>query len=223
MNQLPLGEQLIYYFQHNGSYVLEQFFRHFLMAAYGVLFACLVGIPLGIFIAKQQKLARPVIDLANIIQTVPSLALLSILMLGLGLGSTTVIVTVFFYSLLPIISNTYTGMRQVDKNLLDVGRGMGMTTWQRMYMIELPLSISVIMAGIRNALVIAVGIVAIGSFVGAGGLGDIITRGTNATNGTAIILAGALPTAFMAIIIDIGLGLIERKLDPAVKIAKKAQ
>lgn len=222
MSQLPLSEQLIYYFQHNGSYVLEQFFRHFLMAAYGVLFACIIGIPLGVFIAKKQKLARPIINIANIIQTVPSLALLSILMLGLGLGSTTVIVTVFFYSLLPIISNTYTGIRQVDRNLLDVGRGMGMTTWQRMYMIELPLSISVIMAGIRNALVIAVGIVAIGSFVGAGGLGDIITRGTNATNGTAIILAGALPTAFMAIIIDIGLGMIERRLDPAMKIAKKA-
>lgn len=221
MSQLPLSEQLIYYFQHNGSYVLEQFFRHFLMAAYGVLFACIIGIPLGVFIAKKQKLARPIINIANIIQTVPSLALLSILMLGLGLGSTTVIVTVFFYSLLPIISNTYTGIRQVDRNLLDVGRGMGMTTWQRMYMIELPLSISVIMAGIRNALVIAVGIVAIGSFVGAGGLGDIITRGTNATNGTAIILAGALPTAFMAIIIDIGLGMIERRLDPAMKIAKK--
>lgn len=222
MSQLPLSEQLIYYFQHNGSYVLEQFFRHFLMAAYGVLFACIIGIPLGVFIAKKQKLARPIINIANIIQTVPSLALLSILMLGLGLGSTTVIVTVFFYSLLPIISNTYTGIRQVDRNLLDVGRGMGMTTWQRMYMIELPLSISVIMAGIRNALVIAVGIVAIGSFVGAGGLGDIITRGTNATNGTAIILAGALPTAFMAIIIDVGLGMIERRLDPAMKIAKKA-
>lgn len=222
MSRLPLSEQLIYYFQHNGSYVLEQFFRHFLMAAYGVLFACIIGIPLGVFIAKKQKLARPIINIANIIQTVPSLALLSILMLGLGLGSTTVIVTVFFYSLLPIISNTYTGIRQVDRNLLDVGRGMGMTTWQRMYMIELPLSISVIMAGIRNALVIAVGIVAIGSFVGAGGLGDIITRGTNATNGTAIILAGALPTAFMAIIIDIGLGMIERRLDPAMKIAKKA-
>lgn len=223
MSHLPLTEQLIYYFQNNGSYIFDQFIRHFLMAAYGVLFACLIGIPLGILIAKKTKLAGPVISLANIIQTVPSLALLSILMLGLGLGSTTVIVTVFFYSLLPIISNTYTGMRQVDNDLLDVGRGMGMTKWQRLYMIELPLSISVIMAGIRNALVIAVGIVAIGSFVGAGGLGDIITRGTNATNGTAIILAGALPTALMAIIIDISLGLIERQLDPTVKINKHLQ
>ena len=116
--------------------------------------------------------------------------------------------------------NTYTGMRQVDRNTLDVGKGMGMTSWQRLYMIELPLSVSVIMAGIRNALVVAIGITAIGAFVGAGGLGDIIIRGTNATNGASIILAGALPTALMAIITDLGLGFIERRLDPASRSSK---
>ena len=141
--------------------------------------------------------------------------MLSIIMLGLGLGVNTVIVTVFLYSLLPIIKNTYTGMQNVDKNLMDAAKGMGMTRWQSLYMVEIPLSMSVIMAGIRNALVVAIGITAIGAFVG----GDIIVRGTNATNGGAIILAGALPTALMAIISDLALGFLERRLEPKGKSA----
>ena len=168
-------------------------------------------------ISRKRSLANWIIRLVNIIQTVPALAMLSILMLGMGLGVNTVVVTVFLYSLLPIIKNTYTGMIQVDRNILDVGKGMGMTKVQLLYMVELPLSVSVIMAGIRNALVVAIGITAIGAFVGAGGLGDIIIRGTNATDGASIILVGALPTAFMAIITDWVLGIIERRLDPASK------
>lgn len=98
----------------------------------------------------------------------------------------------FLYSLLPIISNTYAGIANVNDDLGDAAKGMGMTKKQRLFMVELPLSLSVIMAGLRNALVVAVGITAIGAFVGGGGLGDIIVRGTNATNGGAIILAGSL-------------------------------
>ena len=217
LHEMNLVQQFFYYFEQNGNYVLSQFLRHFLISIYGVLFAAIVGIPIGIMISRKKKMAGWIISLANLIQTVPSLAMLSILMLGLGLGVNTVIVTVFLYSLLPIVKNTYTGMIQVDRNILDVGKGMGMTQWQRLYMVELPLSVSVIMAGIRNALVVAIGITAIGAFVGAGGLGDIIIRGTNATDGTAIILVGALPTALMAIITDFVLGTIERRLDPASK------
>ncbi|MCK2074625.1 ABC transporter permease, partial [Pediococcus acidilactici] len=129
-----------------------------------------------------------------------------------GLGVSTVIVTVFLYALLPIIKNTYTGMLNVNDAYLDAGKGMGMTKLQVLWMIEIPLSLSVILAGIRNAMVLAIGITAIGTFVGAGGLGDIIIRGTNATNGGAIILAGALPTALMAIIVDLVLGALENRL-----------
>ncbi len=220
MNDMNLFQQFIAYFQENGGYVFAQFVRHFLISIYGVLFAAIVGIPLGIWISKKMRMADWVIRIANIIQTIPSLAMISILMIGMGLGVNVVILTIFLYSLLPIIKNTYTGMRQVDRNTLDVGKGMGMTSWQRLYMIELPLSVSVIMAGIRNALVVAIGITAIGAFVGAGGLGDIIIRGTNATNSASIILAGALPTALMAIITDLGLGFIERRLDPASHSSK---
>ncbi|KRL03559.1 ABC transporter permease [Liquorilactobacillus capillatus] len=214
MTNLSTWEQFWYYLANNGSYVLSQFTRHFLISIYGVLIAAIVGIPVGILIARRRRLSAVVIGAANVIQTVPSLAMLSIVMLGLGLGVNTVIFTVFLYSLLPILKNTYTGMTSVDKTILDSGKGMGMTSFQILYMVELPLALSVIMAGIRNALVVAIGITAIGAFVGAGGLGDIIVRGTNATGGGAIILAGALPTALMAIVSDLVLGFLQRRLEP---------
>ncbi|MCH5465287.1 ABC transporter permease [Levilactobacillus sp. HBUAS51416] len=211
---MGLFNQLIYYFSHNGMYVLSQFNQTFLVSIYGVLFGAIVGIPIGIWISQNRKLSPLIIGIANVIQTIPSLAMLSILMLGLGLGQTTVIATVFLYSLLPIVKNTYTGMLSVDQDVLDAGKGMGMTRFQIMKTIRIPLSLSVIIAGIRNALVLGIGITVIGSFIGSGGLGDIIVRGTNATNGGAIILAGALPTALMAIITDLVLSFIEKRLTP---------
>ena len=221
LSEMNTLQQLLYYYRENAGYVFEQFTRHFLISIYGVLFAAIVAIPLGFCIARHKKLADWIIGAANVIQTIPSLALLSILMLGLGLGSDTVIATVFLYSLLPIIKNTYTGVRNVDAALLDTGKGMGMTRMQLTYLVELPLSLSVIMAGLRNALVVAIGITAIGTFIGAGGLGDIISRGVNATNGTAIILAGAIPTALMAVLADWLLGLMEKRLDPSSKVKRK--
>ena len=220
LSEMNMLQQLLYYYRENGSYVFEQFTRHFLISIYGVLFAAIVAIPLGFWIARNKKLADWIIGAANVIQTIPSLALLSILMLGLGLGSDTVSATVFLYSLLPIIKNTSTGVRNVDAALLDTGKGMGMTRMQLTYLVELPLSLSVIMAGLRNALVVAIGITAIGTFIGAGGLGDIISRGVNATNGTAIILAGAIPTALMAVLADWLLGLMEKRLDPSSKVKR---
>ena len=136
------------------------------MSIYGVLFACIIGIPIGILISRYTKLSWPIITIANIIQTVPAIAMLAILMLALGLGPNTVVFAVFLYALLPIIKNTYTGT-EVDYNIKDAGKGMGMTKNQVMRMIELPLSLSVIIGGIRIALVVAIGIVAIGSFIGA--------------------------------------------------------
>ncbi|UIF30363.1 ABC transporter permease [Levilactobacillus brevis] len=211
---MGLFGQLMYYFSHNGMYVLSQFNQTFLVSIYGVLFGAIVGIPIGIWISQNRKLSPIIIGIANVIQTIPSLAMLSILMLGLGLGQNTVIATVFLYSLLPIVKNTYTGMLSVDQDVLDAGKGMGMTRFQIMKTIRIPLSLSVIIAGIRNALVLGIGITVIGSFIGSGGLGDIIVRGTNATNGGAIILAGALPTALMAIITDLVLSFIEKRLTP---------
>lgn len=212
---MDILKELMTYYSENGAYVWTEFYRHFLMSAYGVLFAGIVGIPVGILIARYSKLSPWVISFVNVIQTVPALALLAVLMLVMGLGTNTVILALFLYSLLPIIKNTYTGILGVDQTLKEAGNAMGMTRFQILRMVELPLSLSVIMAGLRTALVIAIGIATIGTFIGAGGLGSIIVRGTNAAEGGAIILAGAIPTALMAVMADFVMGWFERLLSPA--------
>lgn len=217
-------QELWLYYMHNGEYVWTQFLRHLIMSAYGVLFAAIVGIPLGILIARYSRLSTWVLSITNIIQTIPALAMLAILMLALGLGANTVVASLFLYSLLPIVKNTYIGIKSVDLAVTESGRAMGMTRLQLLWMVELPLAMSVIMAGLRTALVIAIGVATIGAFIGGGGLGTIIIRGTNVTDGAAIILAGAIPTALMAVIADFGLGWAERMLSPAnrkIKIAPK--
>ncbi|KFE41985.1 ABC transporter permease [Staphylococcus agnetis] len=215
-----LLQQLWSYYQTNFGYLWELFMNHLLMSIYGVLFAALVGIPLGIIIARYGKLSTAVITLANVIQTVPVIAMLAILMLGIGLGMNTVIFAVFLYALLPIIKNTYTGIQGVDANIKDAGKGMGMTRNQVLRMIELPLSLSVIIGGLRIALVVAIGVVAVGSFIGAPTLGDLIIRGTNATDGTLFIVAGALPIVLIVLIVDVLLRMLEKKLDPVNRRTK---
>ncbi|MEY8818648.1 choline ABC transporter permease OpuBD [Bacillus subtilis] len=210
-------EQLMTYYAQNGSYVMDEFGRHFLMSAYGVLFAAVVGVPAGILIAHFRRLSAWVFAVTNVIQTIPALAMLAVLMLVMGLGANTVILSLFLYSLLPIIRNTYTGIISIEHAYLESGKAMGMTKFQVLRIVELPLALSVIMAGLRTALVIAIGITAIGTFVGAGGLGDMIVRGSNATNGTAIILAGAIPTAVMAVGADLLMAWLERALSPVKK------
>lgn len=211
------------YFSVNGGFLLGLFFDHLLMSIYGVLFASIIGIPIGILIARFSKISGFVVTLTNIIQTVPVIGMLAILMIVMGLGYTTVVVAVFLYALLPIIKNTYTGIISVDSNIKDAGKSMGMTRNQVLRMIELPLAISVIIGGLRIALVVAIGVVAVGSFIGATTLSDVIIRGINASDGTVFILAGAIPIAIIAVIIDIGLRLLERKLDPTNRKKSKSE
>lgn len=202
------------YYSQNGNYVFSQFIRHFLISIYGVLFAAIISIPLGFFIARRGKLSNIIIGIANIMQTIPSLAMLAILMFALGTGPNTVIFSVFLYSILPILKNTVSGINSVSPALVDAAMGMGMTRTQIMKKVEFPLAVSIIMGGIRNALVVAIGVTAVGTFIGAGGLGDIITRGITVANGGPIIIAGAIPTALMAVLADLLLGFIENKLKP---------
>ncbi|MGH2107008.1 ABC transporter permease [Aerococcus urinaeequi] len=215
VTQLNLLEQIGYYFQQNGMYLLSQFFRQLLMTSYGVVFAIIVAVPLGFFIAHKRKTSSFILGLANIIQTVPNLALLSVVMLVMGLGPNLVVFTIFLYSILPILRNTYTGVISVDDTMVDVGKGLGMTPWQVIYKVELPLALSVIMGGIRNAFITGIGISTIGTFVGAGGLGDVLQRGVNASDGTSIIIAAVIPISLMSILADWLLGLIEKRLDPS--------
>ncbi|MGI6580298.1 MAG: ABC transporter permease [Saccharofermentanales bacterium] len=205
---------LFQYFSENWRYILIQSRTHFLISAYGVLLACFVAIPLGILLAYKQKDNSLAMIIANILQTIPSIAMLSVLMIFFGLGSNTVIIANFLYSLLPILKNTYVGITNVDKKLLDIAEGLGMTKIQRLFKVVLPLSISIIIGGIKNAIVIAVGITTVGTFVGSGGLGDIITRGINMVEAGEVVWAGALGAAFMAVLLDILLGFLEKKLTP---------
>ncbi len=205
-------KSILQYYLNNDAYVLNQFIRHFLISVYGVLFAAMIFIPLGFYLSRKKKLARVIITLANTIQTIPSLAMISLLMIALGIGVNTVVVCVFLYSILPILENTYTAVTNVDEDIIDVALAMGMTPFQVLWKVELPLSLSIILGGIRNALVLAIGITAIGTFIGAGGLGDIITRGINLSNGETLIWAGTIPAALMAVGLDIILGYVEKKL-----------
>lgn len=167
-------QEFIHYVSQNGFYIWTQFYRHFLMAAYGVLFAAIISIPLGILIAKYSKLSSWMLAFGSIIQTIPALGAMAAIMIVMGLGTNTAIVTLMLYSILPIMQNTYVGMKDVDNTVIEAGYASGMTKFQLLRMVELPLAVSVIMAGLRTALVIGIGIAAIGAFVGAGGLGAII-------------------------------------------------
>lgn len=202
---------VIQYYLDNTDMVWNQFIRHFLISGYGVLFAALIFIPLGFYLSRKRRLGALVLQLANLIQTVPSLAMISILMILVGIGPNTVVICVFLYSILPILKNTITAVQNVDENILDVAAAMGMTPFQILVKIELPLSLSIIFGGLRNALVLAIGITAIGTFIGAGGLGDIIARGINVTEGGSIIWAGTIPTAFMAVSVDYLLSKLEKR------------
>ena len=180
------------------------------------MLAVLVGIPLGILITRKPSLSKPVLGTANVIQTIPSLALFGFLLPAPWIGERSdrlAILALTLYALLPLIRNTYTGIMGVDRSVLEAGRGMGMTDQQLLWQVELPLSLSVIIAGIRVATVISVGMATIAAAIGAGGLGEFIFRGLAMVN-NQVILAGAIPAALLAIFADFGLGLLEKRLQP---------
>ena len=181
-----------------------------------MLAAVLVGIPLGIALVRRQNLRRWVLGAANVIQTIPSLALFGFLIpvpfLG-GIGARTAIVALALYALLPILRNTYTGIAGVDPAVLESARGMGMTARQILWDVQIPLSMAVILAGVRVAMIICIGVATIAAAIGAGGLGVFIFRGV-AMVSNSVILAGAIPAALLAIGVDLILGFVEQKLTP---------
>jgi osmoprotectant transport system permease protein len=187
---------------------------HIVLVGISMLLAALAGIPLGILITRQKSLRKWVLGAANIVQTVPSLALFGFLIpvpfIG-GIGKSTAIVALTLYALLPIIRNTFVGITGVDPAILEAARGMGMTDWQVLTKVEIPLAMSVILAGLRVATVISVGIATIAAAIGAGGLGVYIFRGLAMVN-NQVILAGAIPAAILAILADLSLGWAERRL-----------
>jgi osmoprotectant transport system permease protein len=196
--------------------VLDLTFEHLRIVGISILLAIMVGIPLGILISRRPLLDKPVLGLANIIQTVPSLALFGFLLPVPWIGARAdrlAILALALYALLPLIRNTYTGIRGVDRSIVEAARGMGMTDRQLLWQVELPLSLSVIIAGIRVATVISVGLATIAAAIGAGGLGELIFRGLSMVS-NGVILAGAIPAALLALTADFSLGRLEKWLAP---------
>jgi len=194
--------------------IFQETGTHLLIVAIAVSIATLIGIPLGILITRQVRWRQPILGIANILQTIPSLALfgflISVPIIG-GIGAQTAIIALTLYSFLPIVRNTYTGITSVDPAIREAGRGMGMTDRQLLLQVEIPLALSFILAGVRVATVIAIGIATIAAAIGAGGLGVFVFRGIAMVN-NQLILAGAIPAAILAILADWGIGLIERRL-----------
>lgn len=196
--------------------ILARTIEHLWLVAAAMSVAVLIGMPLGIALVGRRALRRWVLGGANIVQTIPSLALFGFLipvpLLG-GLGSTTAIVALTLYALLPILRNTFAGISGVDPAVLEAARAMGMTPRQTLWQVQLPLAIGVIMAGVRVATVVTIGVATIAAAIGAGGLGVFIFRGV-AMASNPVLLAGALPAALLAVAADLLLGSLEHRLTP---------
>jgi osmoprotectant transport system permease protein len=200
----------------NRTEVLELTAEHLWLVGASIVLAVLIGIPLGILITRWPVLKRPVLGGANIIQTIPSLALFGFLLPAPWIGARAdrlAILALTLYALLPLIRNTYTGIKGVDRAVVEAGRGMGMTDRQLLWQVEFPLALGVIIAGVRVAAVISIGLATIAAAIGAGGLGEYIFRGLAMVN-NQVILAGAIPAASLAILADISLGWLEKRLSP---------
>lgn len=189
--------------------LLTQVLQHLGLTFLSLLLAIAVGIPLGMLIARKRALASPVLGAAGVLQTVPSIALLGFMIPVFGIGATPAIVALLIYALLPIIRNTYTGITGVSPTVTEAAEALGMNAWQLLFKVELPLAMPVIIAGIRTAAVINVGVATLASFVAAGGLGEFIFGGISLNN-TNMILAGAIPAALLAVLLDQAIALIQK-------------
>jgi osmoprotectant transport system permease protein len=181
--------------------LLEQTVAHIGLTFISLLIAVLIGLPLGIFIARRKRFSGPVLGFVGILQTIPGIALLGFMIPLLGIGAKPAIAALFLYALLPIVRNTYTGITGVDASVTEAARGMGMNSRQSLFKVELPLAMPVILAGIRTATVINVGVATLAAYIAAGGLGEFIFGGISLNN-TNMILAGAIPAAMLAIFFD---------------------
>ena len=203
------GQSLFDFMRGESGKILDQLLQHIGLTFISLLIAVVIGVPLGIFIARRKKFAGPVLGFTGILQTIPSIALLGFMIPLLGIGPKPAIVALLLYALLPIVRNTFTGITGVDETIIESARGMGMSYPQILIKVELPLSMPVILAGIRTATVINVGVATLASYIGAGGLGEFIFGGI-ALNNTNMILAGAIPAALLAILFDYILSKVQK-------------
>src|SRR5215510_4890385 len=212
---------MLEFLKSNWSDIVAHIAQHVWLVFVSTVLAIAIALPLGIIITRRKNLRGPILGIANVMQTIPSLALFGFLIplpfIG-GIGPRTAIVALVFYALLPIIRNTVTGILGIDTSVREAAVAMGMTDLQVLFQVELPLAMSVILTGVRVAVVITIGVAIIAAEVGAGGLGEYIFRGLRMDD-NRLLLAGAAPSALMALIADFGFSLIEKRFEPGSRHA----
>ena len=216
---------MLEFLKANWSDILAHIAQHLWLVFISIAIAIVIALPVGILITRRKRWRGPVLGIANVMQTIPSLALFGFLIplpfIG-GIGPRTAIIALVFYALLPIIRNTVTGILGVDQNVREAAVAMGMTDRQVLFQVELPLAMSVILTGVRVAVVITIGVAIIAAEVGAGGLGEYIFRGLRLDD-NRLLLAGAVPSAAMALLADFGFGLIEKRFQPGGRTRNAAR
>lgn len=205
---------MMHFLSEHGWEIARLTFEHLWLTVFAMLIAVGIGLPVGVLLTRWKRWAGPVIGFANVIQTIPSLALFGLLLPVPFLGENAArlaIIALTGYALLPILRNTYVGIGGIDASLIDISKTFGMSGIQMLFKVELPLASSVILAGIRTATVTCVGVATIAAAIGAGGLGELIFRGVASVD-NGLVLAGAVPAALLALIADAGLGWVERRV-----------
>jgi osmoprotectant transport system permease protein len=209
---------LIDYLAGDWHNILNLTLQHLRLVGVAVSLAIVIGVPLGILITRHRWLATPLLGLATVVLTLPSIALFGLMIpvfsrFGQGIGALPAITAVFLYSLLPILRNTYLALRNVDAGIKEAGIGIGMTAWQRLRLVELPLAVPVILAGVRTAVVMNIGVMTIAAVIGAGGLGTLIIRAIGQSS-MMKLLVGAVLVSILAIVVDLLLQALQRALTP---------
>ncbi|MEN2037523.1 ABC transporter permease [Staphylococcus haemolyticus] len=208
------------YLVENSGMLLNKTLEHLYISIMALILAMIVAIPLGILLSKKEKLSKVSLTIAGILQTIPTLAILALMIPLFGVGKVTAIIALFIYVLLPILNNTIMGVQNIDRNIVEAGRSMGMTNFQLMKDIELPLALPMVLSGIRLSSVYVISWAALASYVGAGGLGDLIFNGL-ALYEPEMIIVGTILVTLLALIVDLILAQIEKWIIPkGLKISR---
>lgn len=207
---------MIGFLNQHGSELIIKTLEQIYISGISILLGIIVAVPLGILLTRFPKTAKYVMSFTSMLQTIPSLALLALMIPIFGIGKLPSIVALFIYSLLPILRNTYIGMSKVNRNLIDAAKGMGMTTMQSIIHVEVPMAMPIIMSGIRLSTIYVISWSTLASYIGAGGLGDFIFNGLNLYD-PSLIIGGTIPVTLLAILADYLLGKLEKRITPITR------
>jgi len=215
-----MDHSLLLFLTHKSPQLIKKIGQHIYLVGITMTITTCIGVPLGIGAAKSQRLKTSIMPVINILQTIPSLALLALLLPFFGIGATPAIITLVLYALLPVVRNTLTALETIPAHIQEAAKSLGLNFWQQLRLIELPLALPMIIAGMRTATIMAIGIATIAALIGAGGLGDFIYQGI-ALNDHRLILLGAIPVTLLALAFDSLMATLEKITSPRVLSTQK--